>query len=173
MPSPDVAPLREAPGVADRGKKGTQGVMVGVLDVAKFILKKEGAMSAMKLQKLVYYSQAWSLVWDERPLFREKIEAWANGPVVPELYQAHKGLFSVDVTNIVGGDANALVGDSRDTVLGVLKFYGDKTGQWLSEVTHREAPWLSARHGLRPGERGSNQITNAAMSEYYGGLTTK
>ena len=52
-------------------------------DVAAYILQKKGEMTAMKLQKLVYYSQAWSVVWDERPLFHEKIEAWANGPVVP------------------------------------------------------------------------------------------
>ena len=53
---------------------------VNVLDIAAYILCKQGAMTAMKLQKLVYYSQAWSLVWDDKPLFRERIEAWANGP---------------------------------------------------------------------------------------------
>jgi len=50
---------------------------LSVHDVAAYILKKQGEMSAMKLQKLVYYSQAWSLVWDEKPLFRAQIEAWA------------------------------------------------------------------------------------------------
>lgn len=60
--------------------------MVNVYDVAEFILRKFGSMTAMKLQKLVYYCQAWSLVWDEKPLFPERIEAWANGPVVRELF---------------------------------------------------------------------------------------
>ena len=59
-------------------------------------------MSAMKLQKLIYYSQAWSLVWDDEPLFPERIEAWINGPVVPELYERHKGEFKV-TAEIVGG----------------------------------------------------------------------
>jgi uncharacterized phage-associated protein len=57
--------------------------MVSVDDVAAYILEQRGPMSAMKLQKLVYYSQAWSLVWEDRPLFREEIQAWASGPVVP------------------------------------------------------------------------------------------
>ncbi|WP_307850044.1 MULTISPECIES: type II toxin-antitoxin system antitoxin SocA domain-containing protein [unclassified Saccharopolyspora] len=48
-------------------------------------------MTAMKLQKLVYYSQAWHLVWDERPLFDEPVQAWANGPVVPDLTPAAPG----------------------------------------------------------------------------------
>ena len=64
-------------------------------DVAAFILKESGPMTAMKLQKLVYYCQAWSLVWDEKPLFKEKIEAWANGPVVRALYEKHRGKFKV------------------------------------------------------------------------------
>jgi len=68
----------------------------GVLDVATYILGKHGPMTHMKLQRLVYYSQAWHLAWDGVPLFPERIEAWANGPVVPVLYEALKGEFLVD-----------------------------------------------------------------------------
>ena len=56
--------------------------MASVYDVAAFILGRLGQVGAMKLQKLVYYSQAWSLVWDDQPLFSETIEAWDKGPVV-------------------------------------------------------------------------------------------
>ena len=42
---------------------------VRAIDVAAYILRKQGAMPAMKLQKLAYYSQAWSLVWDDESLF--------------------------------------------------------------------------------------------------------
>jgi uncharacterized phage-associated protein len=69
--------------------------MADVFDVAEYILQKQGSMTAWKLQKLVYYSQAWALVWDQKPLFPERIEAWANGPVSPDLYQKHRGQFIV------------------------------------------------------------------------------
>jgi len=69
--------------------------MVSVLDVAANILAKRGPMSVMKLQKLVYYCQAWSLVWDDRPMFREPIEAWTMGPAVPALYREHRGMFEI------------------------------------------------------------------------------
>ena len=49
--------------------------MPSVHDVAKFILKERGSMTVMKLHKLLYYAQAWTLVWDEKPLFCQKIEA--------------------------------------------------------------------------------------------------
>lgn len=138
-------------------------------DVAAYILKKLGRMTAMKLQKLVYYSQAWSLVWDEKPLFHSRIEAWINGPVVPSLYAVHRGMF--DVKEWPKGDPDSLTAVQRETVDAVLAFYGDKSSQWLSDLTHSEPPWRDARRGLASTERGGNEITHAAMAEYYGSLT--
>lgn len=137
-------------------------------DVAAYILQKAGEMTAMKLQKLVYYSQAWSLVWDEEPLFRDRIEAWANGPVVPALYAEHRGQFRVSSWR--KGNPSKLAPKQRESVDAVLRYYGDKTSQWLSDLTHREAPWAEAREGLGPGERGSRVISHASMAEYYGSL---
>ncbi|MEW6364443.1 MAG: type II toxin-antitoxin system antitoxin SocA domain-containing protein [Acidobacteriota bacterium] len=142
--------------------------MASVHDIAAFILKEHGEMTAMKLQKLVYYAQAWSLVWDEAPLFPENIEAWANGPVIPALYQLHRGQFRV--SEWPSGDPSTLTKKERETVRAVLKFYGHRPSQWLSDLTHSETPWLRARKGLAPGERGSRRISHASLAEYYGGL---
>jgi uncharacterized phage-associated protein len=136
-------------------------------DVAAYILDKRGAMSAMKLQKLVYYSQAWSLIWEDAPLFPERIEAWANGPVVCDLYERHRGHFKLHSWN---GNPNALTEEQRETVDAVLDFYGDKNAQWLSDLTHQEEPWIKARRGIPNGERGNNEITLESMAEYYSSL---
>lgn len=125
-------------------------------------------MPTMKLQKLVYYSQAWSLVWDERPLFNEQIEAWANGPVVRALYEEHRGVFRID--NLPIGDPDKLSASERETVDQVLEFYGAKSSQWLSDLTHQEAPWKNARLGVPAGEPSTAVISHAAMAEYYGSL---
>jgi uncharacterized phage-associated protein len=146
------------------------GKPAGVLDVAAYILMKHGRLSTWKLQKLCYYAQAWSLVWDEERLFTEPIEAWANGPVVPFLYKQHRGRFHV--LTMSQGDAAKLDEDQRDTVDAILEVYGDKPAAWLSALTHRESPWRDARlrAGLGMGERGSAQIRLSDMSEYYDGL---
>lgn len=141
------------------------------IDVAKYILEKQGPMTAMKLQKLVYYCQAWSLVWDERPMFLEKIEAWANGPVVPELFDTHRGLFKVNSDNI-SGDPSSLDDTAKETIDAVLMYYGNKSSQWLSDLTHNEDPWKLARANIPPGERGQIEITHASMAEYYQSLPT-
>ena len=122
----------------------------------------------MKLQKLLYYCQAWSLVWDEEPLFGEPIEAWANGPVVPSIFRKQQGKFKVD--SWPDGDARLLGGAQKDTIDAVLSYYGEKSSQWLSDLTHSEEPWKEARKGLLPGQRGNKQISHASMAEYYSSL---
>lgn len=145
--------------------------MIHVHDVAAYILEQKGEMTAMKLQKLVYYCQAWSLVWDEEPLFSEKVEAWANGPVVRELYDLHRGKFKVD--GWPQGDSSNLDEVQRETVDAVLDYYGDRDSQWLSDLTHREAPWRKGRSGLAPGERGKQEISHASMAEFYSALASE
>ncbi len=147
--------------------------MAQVTDVAAYILDRCGPMTAMKLQKLVYYSQAWHLVWAEKPLFENDIEAWANGPVVRELYNLHRGRFALNgPTEIPGGDPSRLTEQERAMIDAVLDAYGDKPAHWLSELTHNEDPWRTAREGFGERERGSEVISLDSMFEYYDGLTS-
>ena len=114
--------------------------------------------------------------WSEAPIFEEPIEAWANGPVSPALYELHKGDFTVkrlyDKKGNPVGDANALTDEERETVQVVLNDYGHQSGQWLSKLAHMENPWRDARRrcGRKPGDRCSEIITHNEMALYYGGL---
>lgn len=139
--------------------------MATVQDVAAYILREQGSMSAMKLQKLVYYAQAWSLVWDDAPLFNEKIQAWANGPVVYDLYENHRGDFMV--TEWPWGDPAALTPVQAETVKAVLDAYGQFSARQLSHLTHSESPWRDARAGLPDTARSSAIISPEALVHYY------
>jgi uncharacterized phage-associated protein len=141
-------------------------MIVSVFDVAAFILQNKGELTAMKLHRIIYYCQAWSLVWDEKPLFSERIEAWANGPVVPDLYNTHKGKFKIDVADIQG-NPGVLNQQQQETVIAVLRDYGDKSSQWLCDLSRMESPWLKARGCLPPMERGNNHIDLDIIREYY------
>jgi len=139
--------------------------MASAHDVAKYILERQGSISTWKLQKLVYYTQAWHLVWAEKPLFQDKIEAWANGPVVPALYNQHRGQFSVSKWR--KGDTDKLTAREEKTVEKVLESYGGLSGHQLVYLTHNEGPWLEARAGMEPTERSRNQITPESMAAFY------
>ena len=144
--------------------------MASVYDVSKYILEKSGDMTAMKLQKLVYYAKAWGLVWDEEEIFPEHFQAWANGAVSPALYERHRGLFKVSSELFPDADADAIPPHVRETIDRVWNFYGKYTAQQLSDINHQESPWIDARRGLPPAARSTSVITPAAMSEYYSGV---
>ena len=143
--------------------------MANVFDVAKYVLEKRGTMSAMKLQKLCYYAQAWALVWDDAPLFDEEFEAWANGPVCRELFFKTQGQYSVSADDETGGIGN-LTDDQRDTIDKVLEHYAGHNAQWLSQLTHMEDPWNKARADVPAGESCDRIITKESMALYYGGI---
>ena len=97
---------------------------VRAIDVAVYILNSLGSCTSMKLHKLLYYCQAWSLVWDEAPLFSDRIEAWANGPVVKDVFSYHRGVFIVDADIFPTGNVDRLSSiqiDTIDSVLGASK----------------------------------------------------
>lgn len=143
--------------------------MANIFDTAKYILEQSGVMSTMKLQKLCYYSQAWSLVWDDMPLFDEDFQAWANGPVCPELFYKTQGMYSVSAKDETGGTGD-LSDNQKDTINRVIAHYGKHDAQWLSQLTHMEEPWRKARNGLPQGAGCANVITKESMAMYYGSL---
>ncbi len=143
--------------------------MANIFDTAKYILERSGSMSTMKLQKLCYYSQAWSLVWDDSPLFEEDFQAWENGPVCPELFFKTQGKYKVSASDETGGNGD-LSENQKDTIDRVLAHYGGHDAQWLSQLTHMEDPWIKAREGMPAGARCINIITKESMALYYGGL---
>jgi uncharacterized phage-associated protein len=145
--------------------------MATAFDVAAYIVQKKGQLTAMKLQKLLYYAQAWALVWDEKPLFDNTIHAWANGPVVPAVYNYHRGQYFVSTADFPMANPDTLNHEQRATIDAVLGYYGDRTAQWLIDLTHSEEPWKAARKGLAPGERGNREITHASMADYYSSLS--
>ena len=145
--------------------------MLNIYTVANYILSRTGKITTIKLQKLCYYSQAWSLVWDSKPLFHEDFRAWANGPVCKELYKYHKNKFEVDVDDF--NDQNKLLTlnkSQKETINSVLKSYGKKDGYYLMQLSHTERPWKETRGNKEIGESCDKIITKDLMQEYYGGL---
>lgn len=127
----------------------------------------------LKLQKLLYYLQAWSLGINKERFLKSTFEAWVHGPVCKELYDRFKetkSLYSfitlsdmLDTspkTKIVAGDV--------EFINFILENYAGFSGAELEAMTHKEEPWIEARKGLAPMERGNRVISEASMSAFYG-----
>lgn len=143
-----------------------------VQDVAAYILLKEAPMSAMKLQKLCFFAYGYHLAWEDRQLFSERFEAWANGPVVYELYAEHRGQYRLNKGDIVG-DPNALDADEQESVNVVLENFKAYSAHELSAMTHRPGPWLDARKraGLEDDlQRSNEELLDEEIADFFGAL---
>lgn len=136
--------------------------------------KENKPITNKKLQKLVYYSQAWSLVFSDKPLFNDKIEAWVHGPAVRSLYNKYKKFGFEPIKKEVGdGDIKKIDGTTREFLDEVWKVYGKHDALYLEFLTHNEKPWQEAREGLSLCESSNNEISLQTMKEYYAGLLEK
>lgn len=142
--------------------------MANAIDVAAYILEQIGSVTTMKLQKLVYYAQVRYLVMNGHPLFRDEIQAWANGPVLPNLYRVHSGMYMIGKGGLGPyGSPDALSHSEKAAAKYVVDKLGAYSGERLRELSHSERPWQDARIGYAPGERCNVPITVQSMMNFY------
>ena len=116
------------------------------------------ALTNLKLQKLVYYAQAWYLGHTQRALFSEDMQAWVHGPVVPELYQQYKrfGWQPIQRDDLGPGSFERLEAafdaEAREILADVRNHYAAKGAFELELLTHRQRPWYATRAGLPEDE---------------------
>lgn len=124
-------------------------------------------ISNLRLQKLLYYAQAWHLALPEldRPLFDAPLEAWVHGPVHPATYGRFKE-FGFKPIDYDPGMLAVSTGVLRH-VENVMDAYGGFGASELERMTHAEEPWLEARGDLPPDESSSNRISTDTMKAYY------
>ncbi len=148
--------------------------MATAMDVARFLIRlavtgdEPDPLTHLRLQKLLYYVQAWHLAAFGKPMFRERIEAWANGPVVAEVwphFKAHGFTSILPEETELSSDLNR---DQQAFIKSIWDKYNLYSAIQLSRMTHNESPWLSARNGLPDGVRSSQEITHESMRAFFG-----
>jgi uncharacterized phage-associated protein len=130
-----------------------------VRDVARYFLALQDPeagedISNLKLQKLCYYAQGFSLAMRGEPLFRDKIKKWEHGPVIPPLWHDYKDFEGRSIPKVVDLDLDLYDSEVRNLLDEVYEVYGQFSGWRLREMTHSEPPWVNApRDGeIKPSE---------------------
>ncbi len=138
-----------------------------------FLLLADNAgrkLTNKKLQKILYYAQAWNLALKGAPLFKEPIEAWIHGPAIPAIYRRYKK-YGFGVIQEKGADA--VPSEHKDILDEVWRVYGKFDAEYLELLTHSEEPWILARHGLDVDEHSNMLITHESMQAFYSSLWQK
>ena len=141
--------------------------MYSVLDVARYIIwycKKKGySISNLKLQKILYFVQAEFLVSTGTPCFKEEIEAWEFGPVVPEVYHEFKIFGSADIPKFVCMRADeSILKKDKAIINEMVDQCGEYAASTLVEITHNQDPWLNAYEKYC-----NNVIEKEAIKQYF------
>lgn len=127
----------------------------------------------LKLQKLLYYLQAWSFGIKKERFLDCYFEAWVHGPVSRELYNRFKGTRSL-YSFITKSDVkfqnpeNDIEKEDIEFINYILDNYAGYSGSELESMTHNERPWQEAREGVMPLQSCTNTISEATMTQYYG-----
>lgn len=122
----------------------------------------------MKLQKLAFFAQGWSIGAAQREIFPQRFQAWAKGPVCYDLFVHHRGEYSIRDWPV--GDSSQVTGSDKVILDAVLSNYGALSGLDLSELTHRPGtPWARAREraGVGEGDMCRALLDDADMAEYF------
>ena len=166
-------------------KKGKQNKMVSkntkkiynANDIAKYFIflasqkvigengEKEG-ITNLKLQKILYLAQAYFLAKLDRPLFKDNIEAWQYGPVIPTVYRKYKGNKSNAI--IDGEDLPLILEKDKKVLKEIWNAFGGYSASRLVDITHAHTPWKDAAK-----LSGTKLISNKALKDYYKPLLTK
>jgi uncharacterized phage-associated protein len=130
-------------------------------------------VSHLRLQKLLYYVQGWSLGLRGRPLFRDRIEAWTDGPVVPAVYRATLACKHQAIDAGSFGAADPLSEEDQVLVGQVWTTYRPYSALSLRDMTHREPPWRDARADVADGAPSNREIARDALRSYFASLAAK
>jgi uncharacterized phage-associated protein len=151
--------------------------MATIKQVSDYIILQLGSdggsdLTSLKLQKLLYYTQAWHLAFYKKPLFEGKFQAWVHGPVnreIYDLYKATKYTYSeISLSDVQDKEVESKL--SQDEILHIktiLDVYAKFSPTQLEFMTHNEDPWIKARQGVPTYQKSENIINEEIMAFYY------
>jgi uncharacterized phage-associated protein len=156
--------------------------MPHALDVARRLIQlsyrhdspeESDLLCPLRLQKLLYYVQGWSLALRGRPAFDEPIEAWTLGPVVRTVYDAFKPMCAQVIVPAVAGEPSGLSASDEQLIQTVWREYQKFSASELIRRIHNERPWKDARGNLAAGAKSNAVISREALTAFFAGETNR
>ena len=157
-------------------KKTNTHTIYNINDVADYVIiqakgdDEKTPLSNLKLQKILYYIQAWSYGIHKRPFFKGNFQAWIHGPVNREIYDRFSTKFIYDEINLKDCKNKSPQIKNKDLIFlnFILNNYLQYSGFDLESMTHKERPWKEARGDRKFTDRCENIITEKSMIDFYG-----
>lgn len=122
-------------------------------------------ITPLKLQKILYFSQAASLAIHNKKIFTEDIEAWKYGPVVPVVFYEYKSHLNSPLTEPIGLYKEITNPEAISILDGVWELFNKYSASELVDITHQHAPWKDLY------QEGRNiVISPGTLKDYYNNI---
>lgn len=112
-----------------------------VIALARSDEKLAPELSPLKIQKLLFYIQAWYAANKDNRLYEDDIYAWPLGPVVEDVYHHYKSYGAQDLAKEDGLKVTFTDESFDEDIKSVLAVYGGMSAYELVARTHKEAVW--------------------------------
>ena len=142
-----------------------------VEQIANYIITHLGEVTPLALEKLLAFSNGVNYALNGEQLIWEESQAWAHGPVYPQVYNKYKrygykpiddGIYSTHgcmLSKLTEKEINAI-----DMVINTFGLYSPKT---LEKISHSQKPWIEKRYGYKEDEAGREVIDENSIRLFY------
>lgn len=121
--------------------------MYTALQIAEFVIdysiRKNYTCSNLRLQKILYFIQAYFLKIQGTPCFADAIEAWDFGPVVPVVYRRYMYFGAADIFEWEKPRIHFESDRDKEIVEQVVELLAPYTTTQLVKMTQHHFPWLN------------------------------
>lgn len=134
--------------------------------------KKDINIIPLQLQKLLYYIQAWHMVYfgRENTLFDEVPKAFMCGAIYPTIYKRYEQVNTysfIPLPNINSLKELNLEEEQYKFLDSIYEHYGKMSHDRLVQLNFNSQPWYEQREGLKPFEASDRDISLDSMYSFY------
>lgn len=134
-----------------------------IYHVVQYILGVSEDVTPHALQKILYYAQAFFKVFYGYHLFEDDCEAWAQGPVYPNIYYQLKDSYDHPLMK----NSCSLDDKEQFFIDLIMRYFGCYSGKSLERMTHCEKPWRDARSGMMSVQVEGRVIEKSSIEKYF------
>ena len=135
--------------------------------VINYILNRCGDITPLALQKSLYYVQGFYYAFNDKFLFEEDCQAWAHGPVYPEVYFKYKHYKFDPIESKIEVSDTIFTSSELIIMENVVKHFCCYSGKVLEKFTHSEYPWLETRGEIPELESSTEIIKKEYIGKYF------
>ena len=157
-----------------KSKKAVDKILEGNLNeeskinmVINYILNRCGDITPLALQKSLYYVQGFYYAFNDKFLFEEDCQAWAHGPVYPEVYFKYKHFKFDPIESKIEVSDTIFTSSELIIIENVVKHFCCYSGKVLEKFTHSEYPWLETRGEIPELESSTEIIKKEYIGKYF------